>query len=165
MKEGLQMIQSFLYPLTLATALGCGLIAGVFFAFSAFVMKALARIPAAQGIVAMQSINVVVINPVFLGVFLGAAAGCVALAITAVTRWHMPGAAYMFSGSLLYLVGTILVTGMFNIPRNNALAVVDPLSGEGGRFWASYVKSWTAWNHVRTAASLAAAALLIMTIR
>lgn len=159
------MTHSFLFPLTLATALGCGLIAGVFFAFSAFVMKALARIPAAQGIVAMQSINVVVINPVFLGVYLGAAAGCVALAITAVMRWHMPGAVYLFTGSLLYLIGTILVTGMFNIPRNNALAGIDPLKGEGERVWVGYVKSWTAWNHVRTAASLAAAALLTMAIR
>lgn len=159
------MTQSFLFPLTLATALCCGLIAGVFFAFSAFVMKALARIPAAQGIVAMQSINVVVINPVFLGVYLGAAAGCVVLAITAVMSWQMDGAPYLFTGSLLYLFGTILVTGMFNIPRNNALAAIDPLKGEGERLWVSYVGSWTAWNHVRTAASLGAAALLTMAMR
>ena len=33
-----------LVALTLVSALGCGLIAGVFFAFSAFVMKALSRL-------------------------------------------------------------------------------------------------------------------------
>ena len=38
--------------LTLVTALGCGTIAGGIFAFSAFVMKALARLPAADGIAA-----------------------------------------------------------------------------------------------------------------
>ena len=31
-------------------ALGCGLMAGVFFAFSTFVMKALSRIPQGEGI-------------------------------------------------------------------------------------------------------------------
>src|ERR1044071_5696034 len=76
--------------LTFFTGLGCGLIAGVFFAFSAFVMKALARLSPVQGISAMQSINVVVINPVFLAVFLGTAAGCAFLAISSLFRWEKP---------------------------------------------------------------------------
>ncbi len=45
--------------------LGSALVGGVFFAFSSFVMKALARVPSPEGIAAMQSINVVVINPSF----------------------------------------------------------------------------------------------------
>ncbi|MGH7600945.1 MAG: hypothetical protein ACREOI_31695, partial [bacterium] len=64
-------VDALLFVLTLFAALGCGLIAGVFFAFSAFVMKALSRLPPSEGIAAMQSINVAVINPVFLTVFLG----------------------------------------------------------------------------------------------
>jgi uncharacterized membrane protein len=46
-----------LLALTLVAALGCGLMAGLFFAFSVSVMKALARLPSAEGIAAMQSIN------------------------------------------------------------------------------------------------------------
>ena len=46
-----------LYIATLATALGCGLIAGAFFAFSSFVMPALKRLPTTEGIAAMQSIT------------------------------------------------------------------------------------------------------------
>lgn len=46
--------------MTITAALGCGLIAGVFFAFSTFVMKGLARIPTEAGVAAMQSINVTV---------------------------------------------------------------------------------------------------------
>jgi len=42
--------------------LGSALVGGIFFAFSSFVMKALARVPSAEGIAAMQSINVVVLN-------------------------------------------------------------------------------------------------------
>jgi uncharacterized membrane protein len=65
------------FALTLAAALGCGLLAGLFFAFSVSVMKALARLPSAEGITAMQSINVTIINPVFLATFFGTAAACV----------------------------------------------------------------------------------------
>ncbi len=50
------------------------MVGGIFFAFSSFVMRALAKMPDAEGIAAMQSINVVVINPSFLGAFVGSAA-------------------------------------------------------------------------------------------
>jgi uncharacterized membrane protein len=58
-----------LFALTLAAALGCALLGGLFFAFSNFVMKALMRIPAPSGIAAMQAINVTVLNPLFLGLY------------------------------------------------------------------------------------------------
>jgi uncharacterized membrane protein len=74
--------------LNFVAALGCGLIAGVFFAFSSFVMRALARLPASGGIAAMQSINVAVLNPVFLGTFAGTALACVLAMIGVLLRWH-----------------------------------------------------------------------------
>jgi len=152
------MFEGVMFSLTLFSALGSGLMAGVFFAFSAFVMKAFARLPAAQGILAMQSINVAVINTFFLLVFLGTAASCGILAVFSLLRWRYPGAGYLLAGCLLYLVGTLVVTIVFNVPRNNALAAVDPASTDGVRLWADYLASWTAWNHVRTAAALAASA-------
>lgn len=158
------MTAGWLFVLTFVSALGCGLMAGVFFAFSAFVMKALARLPGAHGIAAMQSINIVVINPVFLGVFIGTAATCVVLAASSLWQSSGQGAGYALAGSVCYLVGTFLVTMICNVPRNDALAVVDPASTEGARLWSGYVKSWTAWNHVRAAAALAAAALLTMSL-
>ncbi len=154
------MTDKLLFALTLVSTLGCGLVAGAFFAFSTFVMNALARLPAAQGIAAMQSINVTVINPLCGVVFLGTAVACVILAIFSLLKWREPGSAFLLAGSLLYLAGVILVTGLFNVPRNDALAAVAPASAEGASLWADYVRSWTAWNHVRTVASLAAAALL-----
>ena len=152
------------FALALCSALGSGLMAGAFFAFSSFVMKALARLPPAQGIAAMQSINVAVINPVFLGVFLGTAAACALLAVFCALRWHEPGAVYLLAGCLLYLAGTFLVTMVFNVPRNDALAAVDPASVEGARLWAGYLSRWTAWNHVRTLAALAAASALTLAL-
>jgi uncharacterized membrane protein len=142
--------------LTLLAALGCGLVAGVFFAFSTFVMKALARLPARDGIAAMQSINLTVLNPWFLGVFFGTGAACVLALICVGLRWDQPGAVYLLAGGMLSLVGTLLVTILCNVPRNEALARVEP--AHGARLWAAYLTSWTAWNHFRTAASLAAAA-------
>lgn len=149
----------------LLAALGCGLIAGVFFAFSSFVMGALARLPAPQGIAAMQSINIVVINPIFLGVLFGTGALCIGLMIAALARWPAPGSAWLAAGSALYLVGTILVTMLCNVPRNNALASLDPAAADAARHWGAYVTGWTGWNHVRTAASGLAAGLLTWALR
>jgi uncharacterized membrane protein len=159
------MIDALLFALTLAAALGCGLIAGVFFAFSAFVMAALARLPAAQGIAAMQSINVVVINPAFLGVFFGTAVLCVVLIVAALIAWGAAGAICLLVGALLYLAGTIGVTMVCNVPRNDALAAVAPDSTDGAGLWTRYVSEWTAWNHVRTVAALLAAASFAMALR
>jgi uncharacterized protein (TIGR02246 family) len=147
-----------IYLLTFVAALGSGLVAGIFFAFSNFVMKALARVPLAQGIAVMQSINVVVLNRWFFAVFFGTAACCLVLVVASLLHWQRPGAAYLLIAGLLYLIGTILVTIACNVPLNDALAAVDPSGADAGRVWTNYLKSWTAWNHVRSIAALAAAA-------
>jgi uncharacterized membrane protein len=150
---------------TLVAAIGCGLVAGVLFAFSSFVMKALGNLPPAQGIAAMQSINVAVINPWFMTAFLGTAAACVCAMIAPFLPSSGPGAWYLLAGSVLYLAGSVLVTLLFNVPRNDALAAVSPASPEGARLWAAYLSTWSAWNHVRTTAALAAAVLFTLGFR
>jgi uncharacterized membrane protein len=160
----LQALMTQRLALKLFAALGCGLIAGVFFAFSTFVMTALARLPPAQGIAAMQSINITVINLWFMAAFLGTAAACFLLAVSSLLKWQQPGAAYLLFGSLLYLVGTVGVTVFCNVPLNEALAAVNPSSPESASQWASYLANWTVWNHVRTAAALAAAAAFTLAL-
>jgi uncharacterized membrane protein len=150
--------------LTLLSTLGCGLIGGVFFAFSTFVMPALARLPPAQGVSAMQSINITVITPSFLLAFVGTAVTCALLAVLSLPRWHDPGAPARFAAALLYLIGTIGVTRVFNIPRNDALARLAPDSAEAAALWPRYLAEWTAWNHVRTVAPLLAMALLLISL-
>ncbi len=146
--------------LSWCAALGCGLIAGVFFAFSSFVMPALARLPVPQGVAAMQSINVVVLNPWFMGVFLGTALSCLVLALSAARGWAEAGAGYRLAACALYLLGTIGITLLCNVPLNDALGRLEPHSAEAARAWPAYVASWTAWNHVRGLAALLAAGLL-----
>jgi uncharacterized membrane protein len=159
------MIDGWLFVLTLVTALGCGLVAGFFFAFSTCVMKALARRPAAEGLAAMQSINVTVINPLVMGALFGTALACIAVVIGAVLEWGEPYAVYLLIGGAVYLVGTILVTAAYHVPRNDALAKLDPNSPDAAGHWSRYVREWTAANHVRTLSSLAAATLLTIALR
>jgi uncharacterized membrane protein len=148
--------------LTVLAALGSGLIAGAFFVFSVAVMRALERVPG--GIASMQSINIVIINPMFLGVFMGTGVLCVAMAIMSVARWQQPEAAWLLTGALLYLIGSIGVTMFFNVPMNNALVAADPSSAEGQKIWTNYLSNWTFWNHVRAIAALLSSASFLAAI-
>lgn len=150
--------------LILLTALGCALIAGVFFAFSTFVMKALSRLPAAHGVEAMQSINVVVLNRWFLGAFVGTGVGCLVLLAVSVVHWSDPASKLAVAGALSYLVGTFWVTRRFNIPRNDFLATIVPESAGAARAFQTFVNGWTKWNHVRTLFAAVAAALLMIAL-
>ena len=137
--------------------LGSALIGGIFFAFSSFVMKALARVPSAQGIAAMQSINVVVLNPSFLGVFMGTAVISLLVVVLAVTSWETASASWLVAGALQYLVGTFLLTGLGNVPLNNRLAAVQANDSAATKVWEHYLARWTLLNSVRTVAAMCAA--------
>lgn len=157
-------VHNLRFPLVLVAALGCGLVAGVFFAFSTFVMPAFARLQPPQGIAAMQSINITAINPLFMIALLGTAFACLFLVVSVLFKWHQPSALHLLAGSLLYLVGAIGVTIAFNVPLNYDLAIVKPDSSEGATLWATYLTDWTFWNHVRTIAAIAAAALFTISL-
>jgi uncharacterized membrane protein len=139
-------------------ALGSGLVAGVFLAFSTFVMKALGQLPAEQGVAAMQRINVVVLNPAFLGLFVGTAAVAGLCGAGAVLAWGSVRAALLLAAAVLYVVGCFGVTAAFNVPRNERLARLDPDSADAAAWWPAYQREWVRWNHVRTVAAAAAAA-------
>ena len=151
-------MDSLLYLAILCAALGSGLIAGVLFAFSSFIMRALARLEPADGIAAMQAINITVVTPLFIGILIGLAPLCLLLGGWALLTWSDPGSVFVLAGSVLYLVGTLMVTGVLHIPMNNALAVVEAHGEGAAKHWHRYVARWTAWNHVRTTAALLAAA-------
>ena len=146
------------------SAIGCGLLAGIYFAFSTFVMAALARIGPAQGIVAMNSINVEIVKSLFLPLFLGTTLASAALAVLAFFRWGEPGAIAMLTGGLIFALGMFGVTMIFNVPLNDALAAVDPASTEGASIWTRYLKEWTFWNHVRTIASAVSTAAFVLAL-
>jgi uncharacterized membrane protein len=143
----------------LLALLGSALIAGVFFAFSSFIMKALAERPAAEGMAAMQSINVVVLNRSFLGTFMGTAVISVVVAVLAFAAWDQPEAPWHLAGALSYMLGTFLVTAAGNVPLNDRLAAVTAGDADAVRVWEHYLQRWTLLNTVRTIAALAAVLL------
>lgn len=153
----MSFIDQLLSPLTFAAALGCGLVSGIFFAFSNFVMRALAQVSPENGMRAMQAINVTVLNPLFLALFLGTAILCVLLGIVSVVRWNSSYALALLAGGALYFFGNFVVTMTCNVPRNDALARTDASAPEAANAWRKYVVEWTRWNHVRTITALAGA--------
>lgn len=130
---------------------GCGLVAGLLFAFSAGVLTGLGGLPGDDGAAAMRAVNSAVLNPLFLGVFLGTGVACAALVVAVVMTG---GPALLVVGGALYPAGVLAVTAAVNVPMNEALAA-------GGLGWARYRMRWTRWNHLRTAAGTVALVLLL----
>jgi uncharacterized membrane protein len=155
------MLERILFALTFTAAIGSGLVAGIFFAFSTFVMPALGRILPEQGIAAMQSISITVLNPAFFIAFLGTGAVCLALAAGSYVWWGEASGKLVLAASLIYLVGCIGVTMVCNVPLNNALAAAQPNTPEAATLWSRYLNTWTAWNHLRTVAPLLSAILFM----
>jgi uncharacterized membrane protein len=158
------MLQMLTTGLLWFSAVGCGLLAGLYFAFSAFIMTALGRIGQATGIAAMNAINVAIVQSLFMPVFLATTAASTALAVIALLRWGEPGAMAMAAGGVLYVLGMFVVTMIFNVPLNNALAAADPEGHAAASLWARFLTDWTVWNHVRTVLSTTACALFIAAI-
>jgi uncharacterized membrane protein len=150
--------------LTFVTAIGSGLVAGVYFAFSSFVMPALRRTAPDTGLSAMQAINVAAPTPPFMLPFVGTAVLSVALAISSLLRLDETVARYELIGSALYLA-SFVITAAYHVPRNNGLATVEAGSEGASARWSRYVREWTTGNHVRTIAALAAAVVLTIAVR
>ncbi len=147
--------------LVVATAVSAAVVAGIFFAFSTFVMGALGRLAPPEGIRAMQSINVVVINPLFFAAFFGT--GLLAIALLIVEGQQPSGVTPRSAiAAGLYVFGCIGVTIVGNVPLNEQLAAVDADDRGALPLWQHYLKRWTLWNHIRTVAPTIAAILLLL---
>lgn len=146
------------------SALGCGLMAGVYFAFSTFIMTSLGRLDHAVGIAAMNAINVDIVRSLFMPLFLGTAVAGATLVVMGALRPSEPGAICMIAGGGIYVVGMFMVTMAFNVPLNNALAAVQSSAPEAAAVWVTYLKDWVFWNHVRTIASAGGCALFIVAL-
>ncbi|MDG9715228.1 DUF1772 domain-containing protein [Streptomyces sp. DH24] len=151
------MIDGPFFVLTVLAVLGTGLTAGVFCGFSVFVMRGLAALPPAQGVAAMQAINVAAVRPAFMLVFAGSAVLAAVTAVVTFVVWPDGAVVELLLGSALYLFGSFGVTAAANVPRNNTLQEMEPGTQEAAAYWSVYLREWTAWNHIRTVASAAAA--------
>jgi uncharacterized membrane protein len=153
------------YFLTLLAALGSGIVAGIFFAFSTFIMQALGRIAPPAGIAAMQAINITVINPLFFAAFFGTAIIAALVIVLAIVQGQSVALPWFIAGAVLYIAGCVGVTMVCNVPLNNALAPLAAESAEAAKLWSRYLVDWTWWNSVRTIASALAAIAFIFGLR
>ena len=139
------LIAEALLKLTLITMIG------LYFIFSNTVIKSLKKM--ANGADVMIEINKDILNPVFLFFFFvsGLSAFYFMLTTTGVTQW----------ASLIFFVGTTLVTTLRNVPLNNALlnAKASPDKCEQ---WRSYADKWLFWNHIRSISALISGFLLMI---
>lgn len=150
--------------LAIAALVGAGLNAGVFFSFSTFTMSGLKRLAPAAGAAAMQEINREAPKAPLMSLFFGTAIASVALVVSEVGNLDQVAARYQVAGGALFLVGVILLTGLYHVPRNNRLDRLDPASRHGERYWEIYLHQWVRMNHVRTVAPLAATVLLALSL-
>lgn len=137
---------------------------GVFFAFSTFIMKGLDQLPPAQGAAAMQHINKYAPTPWFMIPLFGTAALGAGFAIRAIGHLDEPGARYQLAGGALYLIA-VIVTVAYHVPKNDALAALDPSAPASIDFWKDFAPSWTSANHLRTVACLGAAIAWTLALR
>lgn len=144
--------------------IGAALAAGSLFAFSAFVMDGLDRAGHPAGMAAMQGINLAAPSPLFMLVLVGTAVTSLASGVLAVVRWGEPGSAWLIVGAGLYVV-SLAVTIIYHVPRNDALAALDPAAPSSLDLWHRYQVEWTRMNHVRVALALAAAVAFLLALR
>jgi uncharacterized membrane protein len=156
-------METFITVLLWFCILGCALMGGLYFAFSAFIMRALQESGMA-GVSAMNAINRVILRSAFMPLFFGTTLASGALAVIASIHADMPRAIFTIAGGVLYVAGMTGVTMFFNVPLNNALQNVSAESRTGTAIWNDYLRRWTRWNHVRTVSCLGAAALFLVTL-
>jgi uncharacterized membrane protein len=145
-------------------AVGCGLNAGVFFAFSTFVMQGLARLAPSEGINAMNAINTTAVTPIFMTLLFGTGVLCAVAVIAALWPWNPANSFAVMSGGVIYISGAIITTMIRNVPLNNALASLAPGDPSGASVWTGYVRDWTKWNHARTFNCAAAMMLFVFAL-
>ena len=159
-----QLVTTLALSILISAALGSGMMAGLFCAFSNFVMRALSRLPPTRAISAMQSINEVIVRPAFLIVFLGTSVACALAFGLGWEHLSKDTLAYVAAGGAIYALGSIAVTIAFNVPLNNRLAAVVPESEEGAKIWQVYLTKWTRWNNVRSISTIVSTILLLLAV-
>ena len=147
-----------------AAAVGSGLVGGVLFAFSSFVMPALKRIPAAEGISAMQSINRQAPTFAFMSLAGATAIVSTGVGIHAALHRDEPGTAWIATGTVAYLAA-VFITGAFNVPRNDRLNTFDAATPAAADYWQTFLSEWVVGNHVRTVCCIVAAASYTAALR
>ena len=143
-----------------AAVLSTGLMAGIYFAFSVFIMSAFKTIPDISAAIAMNAINKVILKSAFMPVFFGSSLLAIVLVLLALDDERV--GLIMLAGGV-YILGMLLCTVLFNVPLNNRLLKASFENQPA--VWRNYVIEWTRWNHVRSISSLLAFILYVLALK
>lgn len=135
--------------------------AGVYFTFSTFIMRAFGTLDPPQAVAAMKAINTVILRSLFMPLFFGSSIVSFLLVVAGVINWGEAGAGMTLLAGLIYFFGMFVCTVLFNVPLNNALGALTPNSTDGFQLWTHYLKTWTNWNHLRTISSFLTCSLCV----
>jgi uncharacterized membrane protein len=163
--EGVMLEQSLMKWTLMAGAVGSGVIGGIFFAFSTFIMASFASVSTENGVAAMNAINRVILRSWFMPVFMGMVVVSAVLVVLAIRQWSAGPGSLIIAGAALYILATFVSTILFNVPLNDRLAAFHGNEAAAADVWVTYLRDWTFWNHIRTAASLAASVAFMAAIR
>ena len=123
-----------------------GLTAGLLFIFSIAVNPGLARLSEEEYYRAMKLINQVIINPIFLLVFIGPTITMPLL--TYMSRNDSNMFIFTLITTIVYFLGVILITIFKNVPLNNKLEKLNSEQFKDVFLW--YKKPWNFWHNIRT---------------
>lgn len=138
-----------------------GLMAGLYFAFSVVIMKSLAELSAPDGAKAMNKINDVILNTVFMPLFVGTTLWFAGLIVWSFADWQEGRSMLEVGAAVIYIVGMFLVTAFGNVPLNNKLKQSEENEQLLIPVWEEYLHTWTKLNHLRTVSCIASCAMLI----
>ena len=147
-------------------AVGSGVVGGVLYGFSAFVMRGLDATSPGTAVATMQEINRAAPRGPLMVPLLGTALLCVLLAVRAVLDLRRDGGAapwWVLAGCALYLMAFV-ITAAYHVPRNDALMSVDPTGADTAAAGSDYAGGWVRWNHVRAAAAIAGSASFVASL-
>ncbi len=151
--------------LLVTTGVLTSLLAGLFFGYAVSVNNGLGRLKDSEYVAAMQSINIVIQNPLFFLSFFGPV---ILLPLVTFLLWDtsdLPQNMLLFAASLFYIVGSFGVTVAGNVPLNEKLAKFDlshASSKEITEARRRFEKPWNRLHTVRTIAAIVATTLIFM---
>ena len=142
------------HALRLSAYVSILLTGAIFGFFYAWVCSTMWGLDAARPIVAveaMQAMNASVRNGVFAPIFFGPGPVCL---LTAALAWvagqRMAAIPFWLAGTV-YILGGNVLTFVYLIPMNEALALQAPqTASHASEIWANYSATWQGYNITRT---------------
>jgi len=148
------MLDNILFSAVIFAAISTAMMAGIYFAFSGFVMSGLKQVGAENAVSTMNAINQVILRSWFMPLFFGSTLTTVLILIIAMINWQQSNSTLLIFASTIYFLGMFLCTVFFNVPLNKHLLATESSNNTINQTWSHYVKYWTRWNHLRTLTSL-----------